>query len=177
VSRTSRSVAFLRAVNVGGQSLPMAELRLMFERLGARDVSTYIQSGNVVFDPPARAAASFADSVERALHADFGLRSAVVVRSGDELRRVLNSIPFPAPAHRSVHVGFFKSAPPALEIGELLSFDAGKERVVVKGRECFLYLPDGVGRAKLPVRVNKLSTPVTIRNLRTLTAIEELASR
>ena len=44
-----RMVALLRAVNVGGRKLPMAELRALCGRLGWEDVATYIQSGNVVF--------------------------------------------------------------------------------------------------------------------------------
>ena len=47
-------VALLRAVNVGGRKLPMAELRALCGELGWTDVATYIQSGNVVFDSPAR---------------------------------------------------------------------------------------------------------------------------
>lgn len=173
----STSVAFLRAVNVGGRSVPMTELRALFERLGAREVRTYIQSGNVIYEPPKRVPANFVERVERALVEDFGLESAVVIRSSEEMRRVTSSIPFPKSAHRAVHVGFFKSLPSAAEVRAIEPFDAGEERAVMAGRECFLYLPNGVGRAKLPNKVNRLSTPVTIRNLRTVTAIEELASR
>lgn len=171
------AVAFLRAVNVGGRSVPMTELRGLFERLGARRVLTYIQSGNVIFDLPTRTGANFARIVERALDEDFGLHSAVVVRSAEEIRRVVAQVPFPAGDRPSVHVGFFKSKPKAAEVRDLSSFDAGRERVRIAGRDCFLYLPDGVGRAKLPIRLNRFSTPVTIRNLRTVSALAELAKR
>ena len=43
-------VALLRAVNVGGTKLPMADLRALLEGLGLTDVRTYLQSGNAVFD-------------------------------------------------------------------------------------------------------------------------------
>ncbi len=174
---TTTSVIFLRAVNVGGRSVPMAQLRALVERLGARHVATYIQTGNVIFDPPRGVTASFADVVEKALFDEFGLQSAVVARSANELRRVLSSIPFQADAQPFVHVGFFKSRPAASEVKEVSLFDVGAERVVFGGRECFLYLPNGVGKAKLPIRLNRLSTPVTIRNLRTVTALEQLASK
>jgi uncharacterized protein (DUF1697 family) len=154
----------------------MTALRALFERLGAHDVFTYIQSGNVIFEPPKGARTDFAATVERALVDEFGLNAAVVVRSASELCRTLAAIPYPATASPSVHVGFFKSRPSAAEVREVSSFDAGKERVLIAGRDCFLYLPDGVGRAKLPVRLNRLSTPVTIRNLRTVTALADLAS-
>lgn len=173
---TTTSVAFLRAVNVGGRSVPMSELRALFERLGARRVVTYIQSGNVVFDRPEGGEADFADTIEQALIEEFGLRSAVIARSANEIQGVLSRIPFPADAHRFLHLGFCKSLPSAEEVDELSAFDAGDERVVFAGKDCFLYLPNGVGRAKLPTRVNRLSTPVTIRNLRTVVALADLAA-
>lgn len=155
----------------------MAELRELFERFDARNVSTYIQSGNVLFESPARDLPGFADAIEKALLAAYGLDSAVIVRSASELRSVLSSIPYPKSAHPSIHVGFFKSRPSKEEIRQLSSFEADDESVVVKDREGFLYLPNGVGRARLPTRINKLSTPVTLRNLRTVAKLEELASQ
>jgi uncharacterized protein (DUF1697 family) len=171
------SVAFLRAVNVGSRSVAMPELRALFERHGARGVVTYIQSGNAVFDPPKTATADFADTVEQALLDEFGFHSDVVVRSAEEIRGVLSAVPFPANALGHVHLGFFKSSPTAQEVADLSAFDAGEERVVTAGRDCYLYLPNGVGRAKLPTRLNRLSVPVTIRSFRTVVAIAELASK
>jgi uncharacterized protein (DUF1697 family) len=155
----------------------MPELRALFERLGGRRVATYIQSGNVIFDPPRSSVDRFEETVEQALLQQYGLRSAVIVRSAKEIHDVLIGVPFPAGAHRSVHVGFFKSAPAHAEVEDLLSYDAGEERVAVTARTCYLYLPNGVGRAKLPVKVNRVSTPVTIRSLRTVAALEQLASK
>jgi uncharacterized protein (DUF1697 family) len=172
----ARSVALLRAVNVGGRSVPMSELRGLFEQLGGHRVATYIQSGNVIFDPPRVAISSFEDDAEQALFERYGLRSAVTVRSADEIQDVLTGIPFPTGVHRFVHVGFFKSAPAPDEVDDLSSYDAGEERLAVAARVCYLYLPNGVGRAKLPAKVNRLSTPVTVRNLRTVTALARLAT-
>lgn len=154
----------------------MAELRALFEELGATNVQTYIQSGNVVFALGRRSADRFALTVEQLLLDRFGLDTAIIVRNADDLDAVLSSIPYPASSHPFVSVGFFKHPPTAPEARELATYDAGDERAVVIGRECFLFLPNGTGRAKLPVRVNRLSAPVTIRNLRTVTALAALAS-
>jgi len=53
----SRFVAFLRAINVGGHTIPMTVLRKHFEELGGSSVETVAASGNVVFETPARSAA------------------------------------------------------------------------------------------------------------------------
>jgi uncharacterized protein (DUF1697 family) len=155
----------------------MAELRAIFERLGATDVQTYIQSGNVIFVAPRSAADRFAESVEAALLDRFGLDTAVVVRNAEDLKAVLSSIPYPKSSHGFVSIGFFKRPPTTAEAHELASFDAGDERAAVVGGECYLLLPHGTGRAKLPARLNRLSAPVTIRNLRTVTALAALASK
>jgi uncharacterized protein (DUF1697 family) len=61
-----RMVALLRAVNVGGRKLPMAELRALCAGLGWSDVATYIQSGNLVFAAPGKAEA-IETKLERAI--------------------------------------------------------------------------------------------------------------
>ncbi|MGZ5389365.1 MAG: DUF1697 domain-containing protein, partial [Aeromicrobium sp.] len=67
----STRVILLRAVNVGGASLPMAGLRALLTELGARDVRTYIQSGNAVCVPPGDPA-DFDRAIEKAIEAEFG---------------------------------------------------------------------------------------------------------
>jgi uncharacterized protein (DUF1697 family) len=91
----SRFVALLRGINVGGRNpVPMGALRAAVEQAGYDEVSTYIQSGNVVVSaagaPPSR---SLEPLLEQALAATFGLPLVVVVRSHDELRRVADEAP------------------------------------------------------------------------------------
>ena len=58
---TDTAIALLRGVNVGGRGiLPMHALAALLEALGARQVRTYIQSGNAVFEPPTNALAPLA---------------------------------------------------------------------------------------------------------------------
>lgn len=88
-----RYVALLRGINVGGRNkVPMAELRAAFEGAGHTDVSTYIQSGNVLFRSSAPRAAIEAD-VERMLERHLGFPIVVVVRSHAQLRAVVARAP------------------------------------------------------------------------------------
>ena len=81
VRRMGRMVALLRAVNVGGRKLPMAELRALCAGLGWSDVATYIQSGNLVFTAPGKP-----DAIEAAL--EDGDREAIRLRrAGDRPHR------------------------------------------------------------------------------------------
>ncbi len=90
---TNRYLALLRGINVGGRNpVPMADLREAMADAGFIDVSTYIQSGNVMFssDGPA---AELEDRVEAALEERFGIPILVVVRSHRQLRAVVRSRP------------------------------------------------------------------------------------
>ena len=89
----TRYVALLRGINVGGRNkIAMTDLRDAFTECGFSGVSTYIQSGNVLFesDRPAR----FLDTeIETALERRFGVPIVVVVRSHRRLRTVVEQAP------------------------------------------------------------------------------------
>lgn len=87
-------LALLRGINVGGNNIiPMAALRACFADLGAADVATYIQSGNVLFDGGRRSGAAWSSRIEAGLSERFGYEASVVVRDHDELRAVVKGAP------------------------------------------------------------------------------------
>lgn len=89
----TRYVALLRGINVGGRNkVAMADLRAAFEGAGHQAVSTYIQSGNVLFESDAPAAALEGD-IEALLERRFGVPLVVVVRSHRQLRAVVDKAP------------------------------------------------------------------------------------
>lgn len=87
-------VAFLRAVNVGGRTVTMDELRSHFRGLGFGGVETFIASGNVVFEtgeaPGQALERRIADRLKKAL----GYEVATFVRSGEEVRAIARHQPF-----------------------------------------------------------------------------------
>src|SRR5436853_6207191 len=93
----ARLIALLRAVNVGGRKLPMAELRALCAGLGWEEVETYIQSGNVVFAAPGKPAALEA-KLEKAIEERFGIDVPVIVRSAAEWSAYVEANPFPKAA-------------------------------------------------------------------------------
>ena len=89
-----RYVALLRGINVGGKSLVrMADLKECVEELGYEDVSTFIASGNVLFETAERNAAKLESAIELALEKRFRLPITVVVRSRAEVGRIVKAIP------------------------------------------------------------------------------------
>jgi uncharacterized protein (DUF1697 family) len=177
----SRYVALLRGINVGGKNtLPMKDLAAMFSAAGCEDVLTYIQSGNVVFNARPAVAAKVPAAVASAILARSGYRVPVVTRSADEVRGVAAKNPFLAghdPA--TLHVAFLADKPKAAAVASL---DAGRsppDELIVRGREIYLRLPNGVAPSKLTNAYfdSALGTTSTMRNWRTVLKLLELVDR
>jgi uncharacterized protein (DUF1697 family) len=155
--------ALLRAVNVGGTGkLPMSELRRLCEAAGFSDVTTYIQSGNVVFRSK-RAEASVKKLLETALATQLGKPCSVFVRTADELRTLLEQNPFPDAQGNQVLVLFLNEQPPAAALKNVATPDG--EQLRACGKHLFLHFPNGMGRSKLKI---PLSGEGTARNLNTV---------
>src|SRR6266550_2121980 len=171
-------VALLRGINVGGKTkIAMAALRDVCTTVGCEDVVTYIQSGNVVLQSTL-SADKLRDALETAIAAEFGLRPAVMIRTAKEMATVLARNPYADADEKLVHVGFLHAAPAASTKKCLAAIDCDPEQVTVVGRDLYLLLPNGMGRANLPVKLERClrPAPVTIRNWRTVTKLVELSA-
>jgi len=169
----SRYVALLRGVNVSGKhTLPMAELRGLFEELGCKRVETYIQSGNVAFDAGAKLATQSALSVSKRIHAAHGFRVPVLVRSRKQLCDAVAANPYLAEGceTHTLHLGFLADRPSKQAIDSLDPARSTTDRFEVIGQEVHLHLPHGIGRSKLTSDYfeRRLRTTITVRNWRTV---------
>jgi uncharacterized protein (DUF1697 family) len=172
-------IALLRAVNVGGQSLPMARLRGLLEELGLGEVKTLLQSGNAVFKS-AKSPAALEALLEKAAEERLGLKTPFLVRTASEWDALLAANPFSRqadddPSHLLVMP--LKSAPGKAELEALRSSIPGREQVELHGRCAFLVYPDGIGRSKLTTALieSRLGTRGTARNWNTATKLAALA--
>jgi uncharacterized protein (DUF1697 family) len=171
-------VALLRAVNVGGRSLAMADLRKVAEGLGYGDVTTLLQSGNLVFDAKGRADA-LEKALEAALKKQVGLEADVMIRTAGELDAVIAANPFPGEAKSDpghLVVMFLKDRVSAKDVAALQDAVKGRELIRPDGRELYITYPDGIGRSKLTGAVieKKLAVRGTARNWNTVTKLAAL---
>jgi uncharacterized protein (DUF1697 family) len=176
---SSRHVALLRGINVGGKNmLPMKELAAMFVNAGCGDVTTYIQSGNVVFSAPDKVVAGLGDVIAKQVEERFGLRVPMVLRTSAEIDAVIRGNPFlkAGAGEEMLHVCFL-----ADRLGKDLvaGLDAGRsapDTFAVVGREIYMQLVNGVARTKLTNAYfdSKLKTVSTVRNWRTVLKLAEL---
>ena len=160
-----RYVVLLRGVNVGGSGrMAMADLRACVEGIGHEDVATHIQTGNVILRASSRSAESVGKTVEAAVAKDLGFETSAMVRSVAQLRRVLDTEPFPDADPAALHVAFLRERPDAATAGALVAPE-GPDELVVVGQEVHLRYPDGMGRSKLSGAYleKRLGVPLTAR--------------
>jgi|ERR1051325_5837378 uncharacterized protein (DUF1697 family) len=173
-----RTVALLRAVNVGGRKLEMAALRALCDELGWKDVATYIQSGNLVFTAPGKAE-EIERLLEEAIAGAFGLGVTVIVRSRAQWAKYPDLNPFPKAAKDDparLHL-LIPKRPPASNAAETIRARAqAGEQVRQTGDALWLYYPNGAGGSKLtPSLIDRATgSPGTARNYNTVMKLLEM---
>jgi uncharacterized protein (DUF1697 family) len=173
-----RMVALLRAVNVGGRKLPMAELRALCAVLGWEDVSTYIQSGNVVFTA-AGAPDALEKSLEKAIAKQFGLDVPVIVRSAAQWAHYPPGNPFPKAAKDEPNrlMLLLAKRPPEKGAEDVIQARAtAGEQVRRAGDALWIHFPEGAGTSRLtPSLIDRaIGSPATSRNHRTVMTLMEM---
>jgi uncharacterized protein (DUF1697 family) len=165
----STYVALLRAVNVGGTKLPMADLRTLLEGLGLTDVRTYLQSGNAVFDAgdDAGTPMELANAIAMRIERDVGPRVGVLVLRAAALEAVVAANPFLAaapaaegsgePDEQSLHATFLFGSGGDADFGEASETAYSK---VYESTFAKLELPADEGEEAAFVGVPPLDEPV-----------------
>ncbi|MEO9329412.1 DUF1697 domain-containing protein [Gordonia aurantiaca] len=171
-----RRIILIRAVNVGGAKLPMAELREMATELGATDVSTYIASGNLVCAPPGDPD-HFDRALETAITTRYGYFREVISRSPDEVRTALEAHPFEVVDDRFSYIHFLVAEPDPSRVAAFEQQDFGADVHRVIGRDLHIRYHSGAGRSKLTASAiaRGLGVQGTARNLRTVRSLLDLA--
>jgi uncharacterized protein (DUF1697 family) len=177
-SSPTRFVALLRGINVGrAHQLGMPRLTELLTGRGYGNVRTHLRSGNVVLDSDLSEAELAAD-LSGAIEQEFGFDVPVVVRTGAEVAAVVAGDPFATVATDPARylVTFLPEPPAAAAVDALPPADSGE--YLVRGRELYLWLPDGI--ANTPLAGWKwdrlLGVAGTGRNWNTVRKLAELSS-
>ncbi|HWV23687.1 MAG TPA: DUF1697 domain-containing protein [Thermomicrobiales bacterium] len=169
-------VALLRGINVGGNKrIAMAALRELVEGLGYGNVQTYVNSGNVVFTTAMSPNGDIARNIHEAIRRQLGMDVAIIVRTDEEVRRVVAGNPFPERVEepKTLHVTFLAETPDPDEVAKLADLPRGDDDYRVIGDVVYLSYPNKMtGAVFLP----KLSVPQTNRNWTTVMKLAEMAT-
>lgn len=171
-------ILLVRAVNVGGAKLPMAEFRELLTELGGEHVRTYIASGNAVLEVPGDADA-FDRAVEEALTERYGYVREVISRSPVELDAALKAHPFEVIEPKFSYVVPLTGTPMSESVDAARAVETGDDRWELVGNDVHIRYANGAGRAELDMNkvLKRLGIQGTARNLNTVRALIALAGK
>ncbi len=174
-------VALLRGINVGGRStVAMADLRSVVAGLGHQDVSTYIQSGNVIFGSSSDDTTALARELEKAIASELGRTVGVLLRTAAELDAIIEANPFLGREDdfTKLLVTFLADDPGTVGVDVLAAPPGETGELALIGREVYVHVPDGYGRSKLGNTFveKKLGVVATTRNWKSVLKLRTLAT-
>ena len=175
-----RYLAFLRAVNVGGRTVPMARLRDVVAGLGHDAVETYIASGNVIFESTSRSPRTLETALSAALQDELGIEVATFVRTDRQVAAIADEDPFGPPprgaAKVTAHVGFLARKPAAAVVKRVEALATEVDELRVVGTELHWRIAGGFSDSKVTGAAleKALGMPMTVRNRNT---VEKLAAK
>jgi len=175
-------IALLRGINVSGQKLiKMDNLRKIFEKMGFKNVRTYIQSGNVIFDAPKTKPEMLCDRIEKQLEKILGYDVSVVVRTIEELEEVVRKYPFSkikGHVEAKIYVSFLASVPDKANVKELISFNNDNEMFHLIGNNLYILLRVGFPDSLMGKNIieKKLRIRTTVRNWNTVNKLVAMSN-
>ena len=166
-------IVLLRGVNVGGNNLlPMKELTALLQKNGFIDVSTYIQSGNIVLN----ATANPDSKIRSLLTKKFAFKPQVLALRVEEFMQSVANNPFRQFEGKTVHF-YFCAETPNLDKEKLAKLASGTEHTELIDNEFYLHAPQGIGRSKLVANIEAcLGVPATGRNLNTVNKLVSMVN-
>jgi uncharacterized protein (DUF1697 family) len=176
-------IVMLRGVNVGGHNtVKMEVLREVCVGLDFRNVDTYIQSGNIVFQTATENPAALSKRIGEAILQSFGFDSPVIVRTSKEMRNVIAGNPFLKEKgidSSKLHVTFLSEAKQKGSVKKLESLATSPDRFYLAAHEIYLHCPSGYGRTKLCNNAieKALLVKATTRNWKTTNILFEMVSK
>jgi uncharacterized protein (DUF1697 family) len=173
-----RYVAFLRAINVGGHIVKMDRLCRLFESAGLANVTSFIASGNLLFDSPKRPA-RLEGLIEETLEAALGYEVITMARSASEVSDIVERVERDRLADGSgvtLYVGLLKSAPLATAVREVEAMSNIVDSLTIHGRELYWSCNKRFSESTVqgPKLAKALGVAVTTRNI---TTIRKLAAK
>ena len=171
-------IALLRGINVGGQKkIPMAELRSILNKTALKNVSTYIQTGNIIFQTSESDKTLLEELIHSEIKQYFGFEVDVLIVSNKDIQRILNDCPFSNDIKEKSYFMMLHDIPTE-EMIKIASEKIYEEEDYKIINDCiYYYCPKGFGQAKFNMNFfeRKLNTFATARNYNTILKLLSLS--
>ena len=172
-------ITLFRSINVGGNNiLPMKGLVKILEGLGCKNIKTYIQSGNVVFQFKKESQTKIAEQISLEVLELFQFKPEVFLLESADLQEAIKNNPFEVKNGKDLHFYFLESHPVAPDLKSLEAIKTNTEEFKLGKKVFYFYAPDGIGRSKLASKVQRsLKVQTTARNWNTVSKLIEMVSQ
>ncbi|MDF0727147.1 DUF1697 domain-containing protein [Cytobacillus sp. S13-E01] len=177
-------IALLRGINVGGSNrIKMSELRQALETIGLDRVQTYIQSGNILFESE-KGVETLQNQIKHEIEKTFGFSVEVVMRTAEELERIIENCPFSEEAiseaeslseGESLYVSMLQDPPLEEGLNKLSAYKTENEEYRIEGKEVYLLFRQSIRNSKLANNLKKIGVPSTVRNWKTINKLSTMA--
>lgn len=172
-------IALLRGINVGGhKKVPMAELRKLLSNSGLKNVQTYIQSGNVIFQSSKTSISEIENNISKSIFNYFGFQVSVIVKSTSDLQTIFNGCPFSDEQKEKSYFIVLDKIPESELIDEVNQIAYENETFIIINKCLYFYSSVGYGRTKFNMTTfeRKLNVVGTARNYNTIVKLLSLSS-
>ena len=176
-------VSMIRGINIGGKRVKMDRLKELYISLDFKNVKTYIQSGNVIFESINFDPTKLSYIIEKGMAEVFNIDVKVLIRTKNEMKNVIDGNPFKKEDLKHIYVTFLADIPSEKLITDLNQSIAEdvkniSDKYIVSFKEIYLFLPNGYGRTKLNNNFfeKKLGTSATTRNWRSINKIVDITN-
>jgi uncharacterized protein (DUF1697 family) len=175
----NRKIGILRGINVGGKrKILMTDLKSMCEELGLKKVTTYIQSGNLIFNSD-KPNSELENELEKAITEKYGFDVPVIVRTEKELENSINNNPFfdKDADIKQLHLTFLKEKPSKENIEKALTFNYKSDKFKIDNKDAFIFCAGKYHESKLTNNFfeKQLKVGATTRNWKTVMKLSELS--
>jgi len=168
----TRYIAFLRAINVGGRMVKMEDLRKHMALPGFKNITTYIQSGNVLFDTTETNVDVLVTKIEAKLLKALGYEVKTLIRTIPQLESIIKKCPFKnVPEDMALHLSMLSATPDKTLVSALLELQTDNEQFRVAGEDIYILVKKGAyGETKFSNTFleKKLKVAATTRNWATI---------
>ena len=175
-------ISLLRGINVSGQKkILMSDLKRLYEDLKFKNVRTYIQSGNVVFQYKKEDAQKLSTTIQQKIFQQYNFDVAIFNITPEDLKEIIINNPFLNQKNidqERVYVSFLSGVPEQEKIDKLMPFDFAPDSFFIHEKTVYIHCPVSYGNSKLNNNFfeNKLKLVATTRNWKTLLKLKEIAA-
>lgn len=165
-------ISILRGINLGSHNkIPMPELKALYEKAGFKNVTTYIQSGNVMFSADKEKIETLPDKIQEFIFKKYKFQVPVIVRTLDEMQALVKANPMVKDKDiEKLHVTFLSDIPQKEHLEKIKTYKYPPDEYTIIGKEIYVFCPNGYGNTKLSNNFfeSKLKVTATTRNWRTV---------